>query len=259
MADRLAIVKFGGGLIAPKDEQHVINYDILNKLSKQVAQFDGKIIVIHGAGSFGHTYALNYNLQKGFSNPSQYEGLIKTHQSMERLNYEVVESLIEAGRKAISIQTSAITITENKRIKTMFLEPIQHAIDQGLTPVLYGDVVFDLSMRFCILSGDQILAYLSEKFNPEIAVFAADVDGVFDANPKENPNAKLISKILKDSAEETIKGLKKTKDATGGIVTKVIEAAQIRNRTKFIIGNGKKDGWLIAALKGENVRGTYIY
>lgn len=259
MQKKLAVIKFGGGLIAPKDKQNVINDKVLNSLSEQISQFDGNVIVVHGAGSFGHTYALEYELHKGFKSSSQYKGLVKTHQSMERLNYEVVESLRKAGVNAISIQTSAITITKSKRIEKMFIDSIKQALTQGLTPVLYGDVVFDEDMRFCILSGDQILTYLAKELEADLGIFAADVDGVYTANPKEDPNAELIPEIPKDSAEKFIKNLKTIKDATGGIITKVIEVGIVKDtKTKFIIGNGAKENWLIDALNGKKVRGTYI-
>ena len=58
------------------------------------------------------------------------------------------------------------------------------------TPVMYGDAVLDEKLGFTILSGDQLVAYLAIKYNASKIVVGTDTDGIFDADPKTNPDAK---------------------------------------------------------------------
>ena len=59
------ILKLGGSVITDKgaDEGVVREADLL-RIAKEVSEFRGKMIVVHGAGSFGHTHAKKYGLDR---------------------------------------------------------------------------------------------------------------------------------------------------------------------------------------------------
>jgi isopentenyl phosphate kinase len=60
---------------------------------------------------------------------------------------------------------------------------VTFCLDNGLVPVLHGDVAFDTEQDCAILSGDTILEHLSVFLRPERAVFITDVPGVFAEPP----------------------------------------------------------------------------
>ena len=93
----------------------------------------------------------------------------------------------------------------------------------------------------------------------DLFIILSVIDGVFDQNPRVNPNAKLIPHIpeITDSIR-ALAGDHGTSLGTGGMVTK-ITAAQIGLNAGFptVILNGSRPENLYDLLEGKQV-GTYI-
>ena len=63
------VVKFGGALITKKDEQSVANTQIIRNLCsviKSITEEGIQVIIVHGAGSFGHLKAKRWRLNEGY-------------------------------------------------------------------------------------------------------------------------------------------------------------------------------------------------
>ena len=56
-------------------------------------------------------------------------------------------------------------------------------------------MVFDINQQFSILSGDQIVPYLTEQLGAEKILMLTDVDGVYTKNPKIHSDAKLVQEL----------------------------------------------------------------
>jgi glutamate 5-kinase len=80
---------------------------------------------------------------------------------------------------------------------------------------------------------DQLSAYVSHYFDADLLVILSDIDGLYDSNPKENRDAKLL-KIVTKIDEKLMQTPCNPNDkfATGGIVTK-LKAAE------FVMQKGK--------------------
>ena len=88
------ILKLGGSVITDKAaDQGIVREADLLRIAKEVSEYRGKMIIVHGAGSFGHTYAKKYGLDMGFDP----EGVIITHESVKKLASRVVDALNEYG------------------------------------------------------------------------------------------------------------------------------------------------------------------
>ena len=61
----VVVVKLGGGLITHKDKLCTVNSDVLESLAKQLSKSSKRLVIIHGAGSFGHLKAREYRLAEG--------------------------------------------------------------------------------------------------------------------------------------------------------------------------------------------------
>jgi len=77
----------------------------------------------------------------------------------------------------------------------MNLGAVKGFLDIGMVPVLGGDIVQDAEMGFSVGSGDQVAAILAEELGVTDLVFATDVDGVYDSDPKKNPGERLIPEV----------------------------------------------------------------
>lgn len=111
-----------------------------------------------------------------------------------------------------------------------------------------------------LLNGDNdcLSATVAVLTDADLLVLLTDTDGMYDGNPSENPNAKLISRVEKINDE--IKSLAGGAGAkgTGGFVTKV-KAADIATGAGIpvVIMNGSKPTDIYHVLRGESV-GTYF-
>ena len=104
-----------------------------------------------------------------------------------------------------------------------------------------------MSAVVCSLAGADLLIILS------------DIDGLYDSNPRENPDAKLLHQVdeLTPEVERMASGAGSAR-GTGGMVTK-IHAAQIAtaNGVDMVIMNGANPKKLYNLLEGEEL-GTYF-
>lgn len=94
--------------------------------------------------------------------------------------------------------------------------------------------------EICFSDNDKLSALVASKLDADLLVILSDVDGLFDDNPKDNPNAKIIP-VVKEVTEEIEKlGLHASKGGRGGMKTK-LEAAKVVTRSggSVVIANGK--------------------
>ena len=257
----MIVLKLGGSLLTEKERRFSIREGVLTRVASEIkAGVKEELIIVHGGGAFGHPIAGDYGLQQGLRSKEQIRGVVLTRKVMGEFTQRIVNALIEEGMDAVSIQPSACVICENRRVKIFNTDIIEGFLDLGLVPVLYGDVVVDINQGFCILSGDQIISYLSEIFNPTKIILAVDVDGIFNKDPKKFRDAELIKEINPGNLEETLSRLESEgEDVTGGIKGKLLELADLAKRGfDSQIINALEPGRLKKALLGAEVIGTKV-
>ena len=82
----MIILKIGGSVITNKAQENTFKKGIMDRLSKEIKTSGKKIMIVHGAGSFGHITAKKYGLQNGFQDTKQIKGFSLTHLSVQKLN-----------------------------------------------------------------------------------------------------------------------------------------------------------------------------
>src|SRR5437667_10333171 len=98
----------------------------------------------------------------------------------------------------------------------------------GFTPVTFGDVVRDLRRGVSICSGDLMMLELARAFRPNRAVLAADVDGLFTADPKLRRSALLLESVGPKDVGQLESAARSRTDVTGsseGKVRRMFESA----------------------------------
>jgi isopentenyl phosphate kinase len=246
------ILKLGGSVITDKgaDEGVVREADLL-RIAREVSEFRGKMIIVHGAGSFGHTYARKYGLDRSFDP----EGAIVTHESVKKLASIVVDSLNSFGVRAVAVHPMGCTVCRKGRIESMYLDSIKLMLKNGFVPVLHGDVVMDLELGACVLSGDQIVPYLAKELGITRLGLGSAEDGVLDKDGKPLPE---ITPEKFENFKHYIRGSEST-DVTGGMLGKVQELLELSKTsciTSCIFNAGKADN-IHRFLNGESI-GTRI-
>lgn len=261
----MIILKLGGSIITKKDQINPeIDYDNLNRLAHEIKEsVNKKLLIVHGAGSFGHPPAKKYGIGKPVNDSNHSKRMIgfsKTQNCVQKLNNLVCSSLIENGINSVAIQTSTLISTKDKRIDKIDLNLVNRYLNEDFVPVLYGDVVLDSNkdIKFTVISGDQIISYFARELNASRVILGTDVDGVYNKNPKKYNDAELIKKVSSlddlDSMDSTL-----NIDVTGGMVGKIKELLNLADFgiDSQIINANKKD-ILKETLLNEKNHGTLI-
>jgi isopentenyl phosphate kinase len=255
----MLIIKLGGSVITDKTKENTFKKDLMDKLAKEIKTAEKEVILIHGAGSFGHVLAKKYDLNQGYKNDAQLHGFSLTHATVKKLNSFVLDSLHKVGIPAVSISPhSILKLNDHKPLKldyTMF----EDYIETGFTPVTFGDVVLDEKLRFSICSGDLLVQLLAEHFKPEKVIFVIDEDGLYTSNPKSDKNAKLIESMTVEQLEKLRTSLDSHADVTGGMGGKI---ETIKNIAKLgidtILLNGNKPNRLYQVMTGKDTKSTVV-
>ena len=249
----MIIIKFGGSAITDKSKDFTPRLEVLDNAASQLAQVEENVVIVHGGGSYGHPLAKQFELHKGFQNQSQLIGVSQTRYSMTQLNQLVLSALMLKGIPAVAVQPSACFVCKKKRISLSFLDPVKRLVELKCTPVLYGDVVTDIEMGFCILSGDQIVSYLAEKLHPRKVIFGLDKNGLYSKDPVHK-DAVLLRDITYNDLESISAG--ETGDVTAGMKGKLSEIVEMKGVEVNLI-NLLKDTTLLKACR-NTVEGTRI-
>jgi len=262
MTKELIILKIGGSVITDRtSETPKVDYENLNRVAKEVSgaySFGNfQLILVHGAGSYGHQIVKRTGINKGIKTREQVVAFAETQRLQNELNCIVTKALIENGTPAIPCQTSASVVMKGGRIVKFYLSAANGFLDVGLVPVFYGVPAYDEAQGCSILSGDQIAPFVAKKLKADKIIHATDVDGIYTADPNKDKNANHIPLITKKNLKEVenmISGSAHT-DVTGGMAGKVREIAGVGIETQIV--DATKPGRVKQALRGERV-GTSI-
>jgi len=126
--------------------------------------------------------------------------------------------------------------------------------------VLYGQMVPDKKLNASVVSGDTILAFLAKKLGAKKVFLGTDVAGIFNADPKKDPNAKRIPLIDKDNfgiVFDRVSGAN-TVDVTQGMRGKLMKLKERLHGTTAFIFDANKEGNVYKALTGERIEGTEV-
>ncbi|RLF48991.1 MAG: hypothetical protein DRN20_03260 [Thermoplasmata archaeon] len=245
----MIVMKIGGSVITDKKRLKALRLHALNAIAESISKCEEEIIIIHGAGSFGHILADKYRVTSGSALPSQ---ISEIHRDVRELNLAVMNALISKGVHSISIPPWDVVVMSMGSISSFSPRPFKHAIERGLTPVTFGDVVPDTIRVFSICSGDDLALMLAKEFAPNIVVFLSDVDGVLSAN------GSVLRRVRVGELEEIASVADGRADVTGGMKRKVEIMGKICGLgIPCAVVNGLASDRVERALRGD-IEGTLI-
>lgn len=186
------VIKLGGGVITEKSQLCTPNRSAIRSLSEVVKQLQAEgysVVLVHGAGSFGHLRAKQWQLKKGLLQDHVFDGIVcdecqtqldavkLVRQDMLALNAMVVEELRKVGVAVESFPPHKHFKGDDYFFKGDIL-PFKREPSEPV-PVTFGDVVdVDGPRQFGILSGDDLVVRLSKELEATRLVFAVKgVDG----------------------------------------------------------------------------------
>ncbi|MBR4685444.1 MAG: isopentenyl phosphate kinase family protein [Candidatus Methanomethylophilaceae archaeon] len=254
----MILIKLGGSVITDKAQYRSFKQEQTVRLCKEIASAGVGVMIVHGAGSFGHMIAKKYSLQYGLKDFGQIPAVAQVQHDVRELSAMVTQELIKVGLPAVSVPPGSCFVMDKGRLIVNDPEALKALAHIGIMPVLFGDVVADRSYGFAICSGDQAMEVIADIFKPSKIVFVSDVDGLYTADPKKDPNAKLIE-YADGSMLDKLDSELSVADVTGGIKGKVEEMIRMcGDDGECILVNGTVPGRLEALLKGEEVPCTKV-
>jgi isopentenyl phosphate kinase len=252
-------LKLGGSLITVKSQPHTARSEVLNRLVDEIAaalreNTSLRLVLGHGSGSFGHVPAKKYGTRQGVHSDAEWQGFSEVWDEASSLNRMVIEALLLAGLPTISFPPSAAVSTQDGKIVKWNTTPIESALEHGLLPVIYGDVVFDTHRGGTILSTEDLFGHLAHQLHPSRILLAGLEEGVWEDYPL---CTRLIPKITTKNFPQlklTLGGSGET-DVTGGMESKVRQTLalieEIPNLQAWIF-SGAASGNVQDALLGGN-------
>ena len=267
------IIKLGGSILTDKNIPYSMRNEVINSLISQISENyqtsnPPKLIIIHGAGSFGHPIANSFSIQNGLNQniPNQILGLTKTHQSVKKLNTKIIDSLLNRDIPVLSLTTSSVFFQEKSALKFTGINQIESILELGIIPILFGDILLHDSKNFSIISGDRVIYEICKSFTSSIdtnhkvdkIIFCFDQDGIIISNTEKDPQ--VIQNInSKDLDLLSLKNFEDSIDVTGNIRGKLQEIKKICELGIPVqLLNGQKPNLLIKALKKEKIVSTLI-
>jgi isopentenyl phosphate kinase len=258
----LVVVKLGGSVITRKREKERLRPKILARLANELAaELEVRLVVLHGAGSFGHPGARRFGLARapepGTPPRQRARGAAIVAAEVRRLHQEVLFALVRAGGAPLSVPMATHARNRAGELAQLDAAPFSETLERGSVPVSFGDVVPDDDWGFSILSADTIAVALVPVLRPARVVFVSDVPGILEKAPGGR------RRVVPEVTDAVVNALRPTPgaiDVTGGIRNKA-EAMRAIARAGADAGliSGLTDGALSRAIRGESVYGSWAH
>ena len=257
------VIKLGGSLITNKEIENTIHRHSIERIGKVISSLIGNdysIIIIHGAGSFGHILARKWDIAGGAN---------KEIISIQRKNVEIIR------KNMINLNDEIINIFSKIGIKSEGFPPSKWASGTGEffegdlsflskfpsdnIPILFGDVINIYDKReFGILSGDDLMARVSKEIaDVTHSIFLiGDAPGVMN-KPPYFKDSKLIPVWNKNTILELEH--KSEIDVTGGMELKLLRASSITEKVENVwFLDGREPERILDLLENGKTIGTKI-
>ncbi len=242
----MQILKLGGSVITRKGGYMEENQRAIAELTEMLARaWHGKvrdILLIHGAGSFGHAPVLRHGIRSKVKTPEEKKGMADTHASVSELSLILTSNLIAKGVPAVTLPPAALGRQSGGRISEFNRKLVLEYLKAGYMPVLHGDMLLDKKNGATVCSGDQMVSYFAK--DAKRIIIGTDVDGVF-------AGTKLLPRITRKGLNEVLPHLSMSAapDVTGGMKGKIEEL--LRTNKKCYVANALHPERIELLLKGK--------
>jgi glutamate 5-kinase len=242
------VIKVGSSLLVDSAAGRV-RRSWLVALAEDIAKLHGEkrdvLVVSSGAIALGRA---RLKLPRGTLKLEESQGAAAVGQiALARIWSEVLgQHGIETGQILLTLQD-----TEERRRYLNARSTIARLLGWRAVPVINeNDTIATNEIRYG--DNDRLGARVASMTSADLLILLSDIDGLYDAPPTSNANAKLIPRVDKITAEiEAMAGSAESELSRGGMRTKV-EAAKIATAAgaHMVIASGKIDHPLRAIAKG---------
>ena len=135
-----------------------------------------------------------------------------------------------------------------------FSNTLNRLLELGALPIINeNDTV--ATEEIVIGDNDTLAAIVAKSVNAQLLVLLSDIDGLYTADPRKDPEAKLIPTVTDlDENIKALAGVSGSDQGTGGMITK-LQAAEICMGCgcDMVIANGNEPNNLYTIMDGGEV------
>ncbi len=148
-------------------------------------------------------------------------------------------------------------VIEDDHLRVNACNTFQTLLEMGIIPIVNENdtVAVDEVEGTNFGDNDMLSAIVSRVIGADLLVILTDIDGLYDRNPRTNPDAKLIRRVEKiDDNIRHMAGGSGSNRGTGGMATKIV-AAEIATKAgvECCIINGNTPNNLYDLLDGKEI------
>lgn len=182
-------------------------------------------------------------------------------------------SIYENGFETYGLIAAQILLTEDDfSVRERYLSlrtTLNKVLELGAIPVInQNDTVTTLDilpriieedMQVCFVDNDKLSALVASELDADLLVILSDIDGLYNDNPKTNPNAVLLKSIDEVNDEVMAMACGTSEGGRGGMETK-LKAARLVTRFggKVLIANGKQPYVIKRIFEGEDLGTMFL-
>lgn len=182
-------------------------------------------------------------------------------------------SIYENGFDTYGLTAAQILLTEDDfSVRQRYLSlrtTFNKLLELGAIPVInQNDTVstLDVALRYiqedmqvCFSDNDKLSALVASELDADLLIILSDINGLYDDNPKNNPDAKLIKSVQEVNNEIMALASGVSDGGRGGMETK-LKAARLVTRFggKVLIANGKEPFIIRRIFNGEDLGTMFL-
>ncbi len=256
------VFKFGTNILRGDDGYVSLPrvFSFIEDLARLVRQGKEVIVVTSGAVGLGKK-------RLGLDNT---EG-VALKQACAAIGQGKLMSIYEEGFDTYGIVSSQILLTEDDfSLRKRYLSlrtTLNKLLELGVVPIInQNDTVSTVEvdpqyehMQVCFSDNDKLSALVTSELDADLLIILSDIEGLYDENPKVNPNANIIRKVEEVTDEILSLGTDASSGGRGGMRTK-LEAARMVTRFggKVLIANGKIPYVIKKIFEGEELGTMFL-
>ena len=260
-ADRV-VIKFGTNVLT--NEEGEISLPRVYSFIEDVSKFkkQGKEIILVSSGAVGLG-----KKKLGLANTDA----TALKQACAAIGQSQLMSIYESAFDQYGLAIAQILLTEDdfsQRKKYLSLRTtLNKLIELGVIPIINQndtvstielDEIFE-DMQVCFSDNDKLSALVASELDADLLVILSDIDGLFDSNPKTNPDAKIIPAVEDVTSDILGYGESASAGGRGGMKTK-LEAARLVTRSggTVLIVNGKTPSIIKEVFSGKKIGTIFL-
>lgn len=256
------VIKFGTNILTNEEGDVSLPrvYAFIEDVSKLKKSGKEVILVTSGAVGLGKK-------KLGMENTDA----IAMKQACAAIGQSKLMCIYESAFDQYSLVVAQILLTEDdfsQRKKYLSLRTtLNKLLELNVIPIInQNDTVSTIELdeiynatQVCFSDNDKLSALVASELDADLLVILSDIDGLYDSNPKTNPDAKIIPMVEQVTPEIMVYGEEASLGGRGGMKTK-LEAARLVSRSggTVLVANGKTPSIINRIFSDEEIGTIFL-